>query len=217
MAVVCACLAGVLAVQMRLAQTAATRLAGAMLEDEAARSRAPIPDAAQVLRALKLVTVEIRTSVESASADESWRGDVSARVRAPVTYYYGVDLSRLDERCVRHDPITGELSVCVPRPVRLATEVLGGDEDASVRVTGTRMREVAGEYHLGLARTRLYERARRAPLSAEDQARLDEATRVQITALIRTLSGPPAHVEVRFAPAVDFAAAGGADGAGEKK
>lgn len=161
-----------------------------------------IPDVARVLRALKLVTVEIETGVSSSSADESWRGDVLATVVAPVKFYYGVDMGGLEKGDVWKNPLTGAWTVRVPRPRRLAVEVFGRDEQTKVRVAGLRLRDVAGEYYLGLARTGLYQRAREMTLTDEDRARLEQMTREQLTDLVRTLLGEETTVQVEFAPEV---------------
>jgi hypothetical protein len=194
------CVSAAVTIQLRRGEREAIRAAAELHREAEADARQPtqIPRVAQTLRALKLVTVEIRASVESASADESWRGDVHASVRAPVTLYYGVDLSGLSAEAIRRDALTGTISITVPRPIRIATEVLGSDELSSVEVSGTRFRDVAGEYHLGLARTGLYERARRMALSEVDRRHLDEATRAQIAGLVRALTGADARVNVEF-------------------
>jgi hypothetical protein len=181
-------------------QERAARLAAAELERQTEQARREsVAQVGQTLRAMKLITVEVKSTVESASTDESWRGDVHASVRAPVTYYYGVDLSHLGPEAVRRDPLTGTYTIRVPRPVRLATEVLGADELTSVRVSGTRFRDLAGEYYLGLARIGLYDRAREARLGEVDRRRLDETTRAQVAGLIRALAGRDARVDVEYA------------------
>ncbi len=201
---VAGCLSAALSLYLRSAQRRAER-AGAEAAEQVRQVTENGRTVAQVLRAMKLVTVEIRSTVESSSTDASWRGDVLASVRAPVVYYYGVDLSLLAAEDIRQSPLTGELAIRLPRPTRLATEVLGGDEQADVRVSWTRFREMAGEYHLGLARTGLYERARRATLTAEETRRLEDATRAQVGALVRAIAGPNARTTVEFVGSAEIA------------
>jgi hypothetical protein len=196
---IASCLSAAISIQMRHSERQAKEAAAALArETESAKVQSTV-QVGQMLRAMKLITVEVHSTVESASADETWRGDVHASVRAPVTFYYGVDLSQLEPSAIHRDPLTGTYSITVPRPIRLATEVLGSDEETSVSVTGTRFRDMAGEYFLGLARTGLYERARKAKLGEIDRRRLDESTRTQIAGLIRALAGPDAQVNVQYA------------------
>lgn len=186
---------GGLAVIMRDAQQSVLRFAA---ETGPSGRADEVPALAQTLRALKLITVEINTTVSTESADESWRGDVLASVRAPVTLYYGVDLAALSAGDLSRSPLSGEWTIRVPAPRRLATEVRGTDEQLQVKVTGLRLRDVAGEYHLGLARMRLHQRASRMTLSPEDREHLEHATQEQVQTLVRLLSGTTAAVNVEF-------------------
>ncbi len=158
----------------------------------------PIPELARVLRALKVVTVEIDTGVTSTSRDDSWRGDVRATVIAPVRFYYGVDLAGLTNADVWKNPLTGAWTLRVPHPERIAVEVGGGEEKTSVRVAGTRLRDVAGEYHLGLARAGLFEQARRMTLTPDDRVHLSGITRDQLTRMVRAILGDEADVHIEF-------------------
>jgi uncharacterized lipoprotein YmbA len=156
----------------------------------------PQVDVARMLRTLQLVTVTIDTKIDSASTDESWRGDVSAMVSAPVRYFYAVDLSGLTSGSISREPVTGAMSIKVPPPKRLAVEVFSAGATSDVRVGGTRLRDVAGEYHLGLARAALHHRAREAVLTKADQERLEAITRSQIADLVRVMLGDGATVSV---------------------
>jgi hypothetical protein len=178
------------------------------------RERAAVPDVAQVLRASKLITVEVRTGVDASSQDASWRGDVRASVRAPVTLYYGVDLSDLSPERVWRSPLTGGYVIRVPAPRRLAVEVIGDDAVPDVRVSGLRLRDVAGEYHLGLARGRLYDAARRIELGPIERAGLERTTREQVARIVRAIAGRDVPVEVVFGPAEETAPGGAAAQAG---
>jgi hypothetical protein len=166
-----------------------------------AASQSSVPmDIVAVLRAMQLVTVQIDAGVRSTSADASWRGDVLASVIAPARYYYAIDLSGLKPGDLSTDPLTGSMSLVVPAPRRLAVEVYPEKRTDSVRVSGTRLRDVAGEYHLGLARMGLYDQALRATLLDADQRRLEEVSARQLGLLVQALTGKRSPVRVSFAP-----------------
>lgn len=202
-------------VESELVRTTSVMRAEVLASAERQHARAPttIPDMARLLRTLRLVTVQIDTSVESSSADDSWRGGVLASVRAPVRLYFGTDLAGLNEGMeerglaarVRGPGVwqgaLGGWVVRVPAPRMLAAEVLGGaeSEQASVRVGGMRLRDVAGEYHLGLARSALHERARRLALTPQQREAVERITREQLTTLVRAIAGAEAQVDVQFA------------------
>jgi hypothetical protein len=160
----------------------------------------PPVDVVAVLRAMQLVTVQIDAGVRSSSASESWRGDVLATVIAPARYFYAIDLSGLTGESLRRDPMTGVMSVSVPEPRRLAVEVYPDQRQDRVEVSGTRLRDVAGEYHLGLARMGLYAQARSAELLEGDRARLHAMSIEQVESLVRTLSGHRGPIRVRLVP-----------------
>lgn len=158
----------------------------------------PTAEVAEAVRQMKLVTVEINSRVTATIANESWRGDVSARVAAPVRLLYGADLSRLEETSIAYSPVTRSYALRVPAPQRIATEVCATDEEIDVQVGWLRLRSRAGEYYLGLARRSLYERARELVLSPEDAAMVREATKRQIEAMVRRIVGRDAGVVVHF-------------------
>ncbi len=169
-----------------------------------------IPRVAELLRQLKLVTVEVRADVESSRLDESWRGDVHASVTAPVRLYYGCDLSGVlgDGRAALGASLSRNIlndgyTLRVPRPVRLAAEVVGDDQQTSVQVGWGRFRDLAGEYQLGLARTGLYQEARALRLSPEQRRTVEQTTRDQLVALVRAFAagGDPVPVDVVFVDA----------------
>ncbi|MBN8645296.1 MAG: hypothetical protein J0L61_08685 [Planctomycetes bacterium] len=191
-------------------------LRAALVDDRLAASGAPRPEI-NVHRAVtmaSLITVALDTSVTAQSADSSWRGDVSASVSAPVRVYFGTDLSNLEESAVRVDPFGGAMVVMVPRPRRLATEVLGESERSEVNVGWARLRSVAGEYRLGLARKGLYQAAREMTLTPADAELVQRATRDRVEALVKAVAGERTAVEVRFAgEAGSIGAGSGAAGA----
>lgn len=201
-------LAGFLLVQQRAA------IRSVLVEDPLPGAGATVRPEAVVARAIsaaRLITVELQTTVTAQSASSSWRGDVTAVVRAPVRMFFGTDLSGLGDNAVRADPLSGAIVVTVPSPRRLATEVLGAGEEMEVQTGWLRLRSVAGEYHLGRARTGLYDAARRMTIKAEDAAIIEGATREQVVKLVRAIAGERTLVEVRFAGSSGHAGAGGSD------
>ncbi len=167
-----------------------------------------VTDTARVLgsmRKLKLVTVELATHVNAESVDESWRGDVHAKVDAPVKLHFGTDLSGLKAESLRASTLGNSWVVTVPAPERVATEVFGERETTDVSVGWMRSRSMSGEKHLGLARRDLYESARRLRLSEEDTQRVRAETREQVAALMRSIVGQWSSVTVRFEDEVGLA------------
>jgi hypothetical protein len=157
----------------------------------------PLAEVAQALRQAKLVTVEIQTRVNSGAQHESWRGDVSANVDAPVRLLYGVDLSRMTTARLGFSPAARAYIVRIPPPERIATEVCT-EEGLKVDVGWMRLRTRSGEYYLGLARRDLYERAREMTLSPEDARIVRERTLEQVTGILRKLVGDSARVQVAY-------------------
>lgn len=158
----------------------------------------PAAEVASAIRAMRLVTVEIETTATSRREHESWRGDVSASVRAPVRLHFGTDLSRMRVDAVSLSPITGTYVVRVPPPERIAAEVDAGAEAADVRVGWGRLRTRAGEYWLGQARRGLSAEARRLSLAPADAARVRDMTRQQVASLVGRIVGPRSSVTVVF-------------------
>ncbi len=152
----------------------------------------------RAVRASRLVTIVLETTVTAQAVSTSWRGDAVASVRAPVRLFFGTDLSNLSEGAVRTDPFGGAIVVSIPRPSRLATEVLGEGERTEVSVGWLRLRSIAGEYQLGQARKGLYEAARAMTLRDADARLVEDATRDQVIALVKAVAGERTAVEVRF-------------------
>lgn len=196
--------AGSVAIRIGALQRRAIDEAGMFVPEPKAASM----ETARVLgsiQQLKLVTVELATHVNSESAEESWRGDVRARVDAPVKLHFGTDLSQLEADQVRRSPLGDQWVVTIPPPQRVATEVFGEREQTDVSVGWLRSRSMSGEKHLGLARRDLYEAARRLELSEKDMLRVRSETREQMGKLMRTIVGPWAGVTVRFTDEVEAA------------
>jgi hypothetical protein len=179
------------ALWMRSMESRAVRAMAVSDSMSAGRLR-PVAEVSRTVRSMKLVAVEIDTSATSTREHESWRGDVSARVTAPVRLLFGTDLSRMDIDAVAWSPVARSYIVRVPRPERLATEVDGSQEATDVRVGWLRLRSRSGEYWLGRARVGLYEEARRLMLSPEDAAAVREVTREQVAELVRKAAGTAA-------------------------
>ncbi len=181
----------------------ARALRAAAVNDQLTPQGVPRPEAeiARAIRAARLVTIIFETNVTAQSGSPSWRGDVSATVRAPVRLLFGVDLSNFSEAAVKTDPFGSSYIVTLPRPTRIATEVLGAGESVRVSVGWLRLRSVSGEYHLGLARKGLYEAARGMTLRPADAELVESATREQVRDLVRAVAGERAVVEVRFSDA----------------
>lgn len=153
---------------------------------------------AESVRSLKLVTVQITTRVTAESSDSSWRGDASATVDAPVRLHYGTDLSKLDEGAVTFSPLMNECLVRVPPPSRIATEVIGTQEESEIHVGWLRFRAQAGEKHLGQARLQLYERAQDLRLLPHDAQSVREQTREQVAKMVQGIVGKEMSVKVTF-------------------
>jgi len=159
----------------------------------------PLADVVETTRALKLVTVIVNSKVRTKVKDERWRGSASAVVEAPVRYVYGVDLSGLDPDAIRMGKILGMYEITIPRPARIATEIDGSNPvEEIVEVTGTRLRSVAGEYYLGLARKEIYEKARKSELPRETMDEVYNTTREQVETLVHRFVGPSAEVRVKY-------------------
>lgn len=193
---------------MRQMEARATRGVADPLLTGPASNLAQTARVAESVRALQLVTLRITTRVTAESADSSWRGDASAIVEAPVRLHYGTDLSSLDDRAISFSPLRNQCVVRVPPPSRIATEVMGANEETEVRVGWLRFKSQAGEKHLGQARVQLYERAQDLRLLPLDAQSVREQTRSQVAKLIRGIVGDEIDVLVRFddeAPGLTFA------------
>lgn len=158
----------------------------------------PVAEVARSIAALKLVTVEIDTRVSRTTRDQSWRGDVEARVEAPVRLHYGVDLSGMDVARVAFSPASSAWIVRVPPPTRIATEVLTEREIASTQLGWLRFAAVSGEHYLGQARRGLHERARELVLPPDEAERVVETTRSQLATLVQKIVGTSADVRIVF-------------------
>ncbi|MBI1190432.1 MAG: DUF4230 domain-containing protein [Tepidisphaera sp.] len=170
----------------------------------------PLAQVTSALRSMKLITVEIDSSVTLERGDTSWRGDVSATLTVPVRLSYGTDLSKLRVRDVGFSPLAaggaGAYIVRVPEPQRVSTEVFSEKEKTDVIAGGLRLRSRSGEYYLGLARRDAGAAARDLELRPEDADQVRSITREQVEKLMRTIVGDGAKVRVVFDEAVADAA-----------
>lgn len=158
----------------------------------------PLAEVARTIAKLQLVTAEVHTTVATNVSHENWRGLAAATVEAPARLLYGVDVSNVDTRSIGFSPATSAYLVRIPPPIRIATEVCGGDETFNVQVGWARLRSRAGEFYLGLARKDLYAKAQEMTLSADDARTVRETTRSQVEQAVRTLVGGAATVTVVF-------------------
>src|ERR1051326_974759 len=112
----------------------------------------PLAEVARAIQEMKLVTVEVDSKVTAETSHDSWRGDVAAKVEAPVRLLYGTDLSKMSVSAMTISPVNGGVLIRIPRPERISTEVCGDSESIDVTLGWLRLRSRAGEYYLGLAR-----------------------------------------------------------------
>lgn len=159
----------------------------------------PLAEIRDALRSMKLVTTELRGEMTSAFESRIWRGNASASVAAPVVYHYGVDLSRLEVLHLGTSWLSGVYIVSVPTPERIAVEVDIDHRREDVNVSGLRLRSRVGEYLLGRARVGVQSQARAAALTAEQEARVRADAAAQVEALVKSVVGAAARVQVRFA------------------
>jgi hypothetical protein len=157
----------------------------------------PLAEVARKIAEMKLVTVEVDSKVTAETSHESWRGDVGAKVEAPVKLLYGADLSKLRLGGLTASPVGG-LLVRIPTPERIATEVCGDSESIGVNLGWMRLRSRAGEYYVGLARHDLYQRARELTLSEEDAVFVRKTTREQTEQLVKKIVGERTPVTVVY-------------------
>lgn len=184
--------------RLQEAQLAATRAAVEVNELGPPR---PVAEVASAVETTKLVSVEIDTRVKVERGEASWRGDVRAVIEVPVRLSYGVDLSRMRTDRLAWSPASRAYVVTVPPPTRIATEIFPERKEPDVEVGWLRLRSQAGEYFLSQARRDAAAAAAALELRPEDAARVEDATRNRLAALVRSIAGPDVGVIVRFTPA----------------
>lgn len=193
-AVLGACVGVALVLRAGERQTLRPAWAGA-----AGESNTALADLTAALRAMKLVSVELRTRVTSTAEHASWRGDVVATVDVPARLLYGTDLHGAE---VSHDRSISGLpgyTLRLPPPRRIAAELeMGPGERTHVDLGWMRTRSRAGEYYLGEARRGLSAALQRLRLTPEDEAFVRRETRHRAAEMVRTIAGPDARVSVFF-------------------
>jgi hypothetical protein len=162
----------------------------------------PPPPTAVVLRVtreLKLLTVSIDSTVTTTKIDESWRGNASATVKAPVRYHFGIDLSQIDDRSLSYNALTRIQTLTIPPPALLAIEVDGGHLISErIDVSGMRFKKLSGAEQLNLAQKSLYDAARKQSLPQMDLDQIRIATRTQIESSLAPIVGASATLRVKF-------------------
>jgi hypothetical protein len=160
------------------------------------------PPTAQLIsatRELKLVTMTIESRIRVNKTDERWRGTASATIEAPVKYFYGVDLAKVDDHAFSWNPLTSTRTLNIGPPVLIAIEVDGSHPiSEKVDVTGTRFKSMSGAEQLNLAQKALYEAARTQQISNSDLEKVRIATREQIERSLLPIMGPSARISVKF-------------------
>jgi len=160
------------------------------------------PPAAQVLQVaheLKLLTVSIDSTVTATKTDESWRGNASATIKAPVRYHFGVDLSQINDRNLFYNPLTRIQTLTIPPPSLLAIEVDGGHLITErIDVSGLRFKKLSGAEQLNLAQKSLYDAARKQVLPQKEVDDVRIATRTQIESSLAPVLGSSATLRVKF-------------------
>lgn len=193
----CACVGVVLSLYLRTREAAFMSEASSFAQQEV--SVRQVADVASALRAAKLVTVEIDTSVSLSRGDASWRGDAMATLKVPVRLHYGVDMAGMKVDGVGVSPLTPEVCIVrVPGPTRIATEVFLEEEKAEVEVGWMRLRSRAGEYYLGQARRDAAAAAREMVLTPDDAENVERITREQVERVVRKVLGEGVSVRVVF-------------------
>jgi hypothetical protein len=162
----------------------------------------PSPPTAQVLRAtreLKLLTVSIESTVTTTKTDESWRGNASATIKAPVKYHFGVDLSQITDHDLSYNPLTQTQTLTIPPPSLLAIEVDGSHPITErIDVSGLRFKKLSGIEQLNRAEKSLYDAARKQVLPQKDLDQIRLATRTQIESSLARIAGASSRIRVKF-------------------
>lgn len=155
-------------------------------------------NAVRLVRSLKLVTVEAEATASASRFDQNWRGRAEARVSAPVRHLYGVDLTNLRDDAISTGEILGTLSLRLPTPERIASEVDFDELRERVDVGGWRFRSGIGAQLLNQARLGVGRAAPEATLSLEQQQEIRAQTRERVRELVTKLLRGHRIVIVRF-------------------
>ncbi len=166
--------------------------------DDAGRLR-PLAELAEQLRSSWLQTMVIRSSVVAEAKDENWlRGDTLATVEVPVSYRYGVDLTKLKNSSFSYTPKGKMFTIEIPKPTRI-TEILGGEpirED--VEVGWLRFKKLSGNQQLLVAYKKVQEHAQSAALPFEKQQEVETESLERVKELVEKIVGTESRVDVRY-------------------
>jgi len=193
-----------LAAYLHRLQSSLVSAAKAQAALDSSRPPRPIAEVAEAVRSMKLVTVEIDTKVKVERSETSWRGNVFAAIEVPVRLSYGTDLSKMNVDSLAWSSLLGMGSgkgayvVRIPRPTRIATEVFSEREAPQVQAGWLRLRSMAGEYYLSQARKDATDEARELVLLPQDAAKVEQVTREQVAALVKSIVGKDADVQVVY-------------------
>lgn len=165
--------------------------------DDQGRLR-PLGEVLELTRALKLVTVEVRSNVPAAKCFSNWRGTVQAQVVVPVRYVYGVDLAGVSRGSFILEAATRSYILRIPHPERFFVELdTAHPLHEDVQVSFLQFRRTGGEYWLGEARKEVCVEAERQTLPPEEQLRIERDTLEQVRGAIQKLV-PEANVRVEY-------------------
>lgn len=158
-------------------------------------------DVAASLRTLKLITVQITTSVRVEKKVESMLlGDANIAVQTPVVVSYGTDLSQLAADGIRIETVGDKkiIRVKVPAPTRQAVEIFAEAQQATVQKNWRRYVWWTGSDELSEAKAQVPLEARALELLPADRKKIEDDTREQVRRLIEALVSSQGQVIVEF-------------------
>ncbi len=158
-------------------------------------------DVAASLRVMKLITVQINTSVRVERKVESMiLGDASVAVQTPVVVSYGTDLSTLTDNGVRLETAGNKtiIRVTIPRPTRQAVEVFADAQQTTVNKGWRRFVWWSGDDEANAAKAQIPLEARALELLPTDRAKIEADTRAQVRRLVQAIAGSRDEVIVDF-------------------
>lgn len=158
-------------------------------------------DVAASLRVMKLITVQINTSVRVERKVESMLlGDANVAVQTPVVVSYGTDLSALADDGVRLETAGNRtiIRVTIPRPTRQAVEVFADAQATTVNRSWRRFVWWSGDDQVNAAKAQIPLEARALELLPTDRAKVEADTREQVRRLVQAIAGSRGEVIVDF-------------------
>lgn len=160
-------------------------------------------DVAASLRVMKLITVQVTTSVRVEKKVESMLlGDAAVAVQTPVVVSYGTDLASLADDGVRLETAGDKtiLRVTVPRPTRQAVEVFADAQTTTVNRSWRRFVWWSPDDEVNAAKAQIPLEARALELLPTDRAKIEADTREQVRRLVQAITGTRSDVIVDFTP-----------------